>query len=271
MVCALFVVLELIVPRMAPWHVRCALLASTATLARAHAPCVLLIPSPAQKVLASHRVLVFRVMQVQGEQIAQSALLGSTAPRVVHAIVYSVLLAATAPSKAPLAVPSAPRIHSVWSEAMNSRIACVTADIPAWGSASLAQQDPSRLLVVPAGVRHAILESTMEKRDPLRARHVHLTTPRQLARLDRSIACVRRDMNRARQPKTNAPRAFQDRTKRMWDRMSVFPVQLENIQTLTLLFRVAAVLSIPIPRQEAVRRPVANAMLDTKALTVGIA
>jgi hypothetical protein len=57
----------------------------------------------------------------------------------------------------------------------------------------------------------------------------------------------------------------------MWDRMSVFPVQLENIQTLTLLFRVAAVLSIPIPRQEAVRRPVANAMLDTKALTVGVA
>jgi hypothetical protein len=78
-------------------------------------------------------------------------------------------------------------------------------------------------------------------------------------------------MNRALQTKKNARRAFQDRTKWMWDRKRVLPVKVENIQTMKLLFRVAAVLSIPIPCQEVVRRPVANAMLDTKALTVGVA
>ena len=125
--------------------------------------------------------------------------------------------------------------------------------------------------MVQAVVRHAILESTVEWRELLRAQHVRLTTPRQPARSDLRIACVHRDTNGAPELKTSACRALQDRTKRKWDRMSVFLVKLENIQTLTRLCRVPAVLSIPIPRREAERRPVANALLDTKALMVGVA
>ena len=104
--------------------------------------------------------------------------------------------------------------------------------------------DHSRLLVVPARVKPASLESTTTGLGHLRAQHVHLIIRRRLALSNPRIVSAMQDLLLL--AGTNVLHAVQEPTKRPLEWNNVLLARQANLWALMLLPLAGPVLNIPL-------------------------